>query len=532
MSVRRCFLFMLVLVAPRLSAQDSHHGAQLVLAGDRAGARAELSMALQHNDRDAAAHYSLGRLAILDDHPDVATAGMLGAQDPEPSSFVQHALSLDVRIDYLLQRVDGKASITLQNWTTGPARRVSFLLNRLMGVRSVRSTGEPALTFRQEVVRFSDDSMRQVTRVLVDLPRAVAPGKEVTLDVEYGGNLVGYVEVGWLYVKDRIDSSFTILRSEALAFPVIGTTNDGANRRIPNVEFTFDAAVTVPDGFVVATGGVLVSHDLVAGGRRWHYHSDAKSPFLNIAIARYDMIASDGVRVFSLPEDSTGARGVQKSARDALRLLGEWFGPLGGEPQVTIIEIPEGWGSQAHLVGGIIQEASAFKKATSQGALYHELSHLWNVRDTDAPSPRWNEGLAMFMQLLLRERLEGWTGRSEALAQRAASLREAAARDSGLRSTPFVQYGRAAMTGRSYTVGQLMFGVLYELVGDVDFMRIVGGYFQQYRVGGTTEDFIAFAKKTSSHDLTRFFADWLYTTGWVGLLKDNTTANSLAMLYR
>lgn len=53
-------------------AQDAARGVQLFEAGDWTGARAAFTAAIQHNDRDASAHYWLGRLALIDDDPGAA----------------------------------------------------------------------------------------------------------------------------------------------------------------------------------------------------------------------------------------------------------------------------------------------------------------------------------------------------------------------------------------------------------------------------------------------------------------------------
>ncbi len=64
---------MICVAAVPLSAQASR-GGPLFDAGDWAGAKAEFSASIHRNDRDARAHYYLGRLAMLDDDADAAAA--------------------------------------------------------------------------------------------------------------------------------------------------------------------------------------------------------------------------------------------------------------------------------------------------------------------------------------------------------------------------------------------------------------------------------------------------------------------------
>ena len=459
-------------------------------------------------------------------------AGVVNAQTPAPEPFRALDVRLELTIDHPNRQLRGAITYEIENWTGTPARHVSFLVGRLMVATAVHDGRGASLSYVQDVERFHDDPMRQVTRIQVSLPRPIAAGGRTTVRVDYFGNLVGYTEVGWLYVRDRIDTAFTIIREDALAFPVIGSLSDAANRQRPRSDFTYDVAVRVPTRYLVATGGApsRTPHD--DGTATWRYRSGAPSPFLNVTVAPYDTIVGGGIRLFHFSADSLGARRTYANAQAALRLLGSWFGPQRALFNVTIAEIPDGWGSQASLVGGIIQSAAVFRDPGRSGELYHELSHLWNARDTDTPSPRWNEGLASFLEGLMREQLDGWTNRRESERRRIAWMQGRIASDSVLRVTPLIEYGRRGVTDYSYSVGELMFATFYDLVGEAEFNAIVGGYYQQFTNGGSTLDFVALAKRTSSRNLGRFFDDWLFTTRWTEQLRTTGSIGELVSHYR
>jgi aminopeptidase N len=112
------------------------------------------------------------------------------------------------------------------------------------------------------------------------------------------------------------------------------------------------------------------------------------------------------------------------------------------------------------------------------------------------------------------------------------TLKDAIASDSSVRTVPFIDYGRHAMTDRSYTVGNAMFEVLYDLVGEEEFNKIVGGYYQQFADGGTTRQLVALAKVTSRLDLSAFFDDWMFTTRWTALVANASSMGDLAEHYR
>lgn len=52
---------------------------------------------------------------------------------------------------------------------------------------------------------------------------------------------------------------------------------------------------------------------------------------------------------------------VNEAITREMALLAKWFGPIDADPQLTVIEIPEDWGSQASVASGIIQTADAFR---------------------------------------------------------------------------------------------------------------------------------------------------------------------------
>lgn len=434
-------------------------------------------------------------------------------QAPADPQFVQTAIELRAALDYDTPAVDGTALLTLENRGRASAPDVSLLLNRLMTVRAVSASGR-TLPFEQAVQVFRDDPLLQVNHVRVQLRTPVGPGERVTIEVSYGGPLVGYTETGSLYIKDHIDPAFTILRRDAYAFPVAGVLSSQANRSLHEPEFSYVAAITVPHDQVVAAGGELVAKRDAGGGRvTWEYRS-ANSPFLNIAIAPFVVTEANGIRINALPGDAGAA--VLDATRKALALLTTWYGPLDRAPRLTITEIPEGYGSQASLAGGVILDRAAFLDPSERRQLYHELSHIWNAVDLDQPSPRWNEGLAMYLQYRLSADIDGYTGLEAASARIRTRVCEAAGQNPLLRSVPFDQYGKRGMTDYSYTVGFLMFTDLERLMSRSALDAGLRAYFQDHQSrGGTTAELEQALQRASPVDLTAAWQRWMTGLGWV-----------------
>src|SRR5574341_137796 len=139
---------------------------------------------------------------------------------------------------------------------------------------------------------------------------------------------------------------------------------------------------------------------------------------------------------------SVGARRIAANARRALDLFTTWFGPLPGNPSLTILELEDGYGSQAD-VAAIMQTAAAFRDSTRDHELYHEVAHLWNPPTTDLPSPRWNEGLSTFLEYLAEEQFTGKPLAAARADQLLDWLRSVAPRRERLTHVPLIDYGKA-----------------------------------------------------------------------------------------
>jgi hypothetical protein len=284
------------------------------------------------------------------------------------------------------------------------------------------------------------------------------------------------------------------------------------NRATPRGDFSFRVSLTAPKDLVVATAGepMRAERDSLA---TWTFSGPAV-PFLNIVIAPYATRESAVARIHHFPSDSTGASMVDAAVSGAVRQLATWYGELGAMPKLTVMEIPEGFGSQASLTAGILQTADAFRKRSELRQLYHELSHLWNVPDVERPSPRWNEGLASFLQWRLAATLDGWNDWDAQRARVQQYIRRRCADEPRCLTVPLARFGEQRMTDYSYSVGMLMFDALYRALGPETFDRAYRDFFQRYRTrGATTAQLIAaFHQIAPASD--GVFEEWMTTARW------------------
>ncbi len=442
--------------------------------------------------------------------------------------IVQTDLALDLRVDYDAGTVDGTATLVLRNIGPDPIAVVPLQIGRLMTVADIRDADGRPLVFHQDVIQFTDWPRFQVNQIGVELPQALFPGEEQTVAVEYGGVLVGYTETGMQYVQDRVDRDFTILRTDAFAFPTVGVPSISGLRALPRRDFNFFARITVPSDLTVATAVPPESRDEADGETMWVFRGDQPVPFVNIAIAPFETLDSDGVRIFHFVDDVDGALRLSERVGETMSQYSAWFGTGKPDGLVTIIEIPEGWGSQASLSGGIIQTADAFRDMRAMSQLYHEIAHLWHPMDTDVPSIRWNEGFATFLAMRLDAQFDPDADLASAMESLAERQR---ARYSD--PVPMMEFGERNLTDLSYGTGALMFYMLHESLGQRISDAVLGSYIQQYRESGSsTEDFVGSIKEANPAIVSAVLSDWLYTASWLNRLESGESLADLIESYR
>lgn len=461
-----------------------------------------------------------------------AISGPVARARPLPLELLlrESRYELDMVVDFQSETLHATADLTLENRGDGPADRLHLLLYRLLGVTRVQGADGEDIPFVQQVVAVEDQPKRQVNYLQVPIEPSVPPGGRTVIRITYSGYLLGYTEVGWLYVKDRIDPEFTILRVDCLAFPEVGVPSNAVNRAAGFPAFDYEARITVPADKIVANGGALIDRFEKDGLATYRFRNLKPAWRMDFAISDFRVLAEGAHRVYYFPADAEGAVGVMDALTQTIDLYTRWFGPLAGAAGFSVIEIPDGWGSQADVTS-ILQTAAAFRDPERRYEIYHEISHLWNVPPLD-DSPRWNEGLASFLQYLTADRLGGDRGYEQQVVRYLERIRERSAEDRRLAEVAMIDYGKEQITDLSYRVGMVMFALLYRLVGQEEFNEIVGGFYQRYHdKGGTTGDFVAHADAVTSLDLERFFHDWIYTTRWHALVAEGASFEDLATTY-
>jgi hypothetical protein len=441
---------------------------------------------------------------------------------------------LDLKIDYRNDKLYGKCQMTISNGSNQSIEKVPILLYRLLVVKSVEDENHEPLSFTHNVTSISGWEKLQVNYLEISLNKILAPGEMRKINLVYDGYLLGYADEGMRYVKDHIDRNFTIIRTDGFGYPVIGYPNEKDMMAIVNEAYDFLINITVPDGIIVVNGGELVERKKSGDETTFVYRSKKPSWRMDIAMTDYKILEKGKDKIYYFKTDSAGARLMMTDFDKSLELYTSWFGTLSDYKGFTIIEVPEGYGSQADITS-ILITADNFNNPLEVLTLYHEASHLWNVRNLDAQPCRFeSEGLAQFLEFLSAQKLEHKENAISEAAQRYLDeIRKDFIEKPEYQNIPIKDYGINDMTYYSYNLGMVVFAIYYDIVGQDYFNRTIGSFYSEYNSKGTTlDEFINHCKKSAPVDLERFFDDWIYSTNAIKLVAEGKTFKELIQYYK
>jgi len=164
-----------------------------------------------------------------------------------------------------------------------------------------------------------------------------------------------------------------------MAYPIVAQASTPGWISAQREPFTYRIRTTVPNSWIVACGDSHRSKTVSGEQTIFECDSDVPREHIEVAAAKFRVIedAGAGLRIYALPQDAQAAQRVLGDLKRARIFFGNYFRrPATGG--YTVIEIPEGWGSQASA-GYCIQTPDAFRDPAEIAQLYHELAHSWNA---------------------------------------------------------------------------------------------------------------------------------------------------------
>ena len=442
---------------------------------------------------------------------------------------------LQVRINPEEEQLTAAAQITISNSTATASREIPFLLYRLLTVNSLEDEHGAPLAFSQAVVPMSDEKNWQVNAVSVRFRKPLAPGKTAKILLSYRGAIFGYREI-MRYVQDHIGEDYTLLRPDALAYPMLASPSSQSLNAAYDTLFTYDLQITVPSGTIVACGGVSRGVFAGQGTQTFEFASHAPTWRIDIAAAKFQVLKSDAgnLVVYVLPGDEGGGSNLLKEMQRVTEFYASRFGPSKKATAYTVIEVPEGWGSQASDFY-ILLAAGAFKDPKRVYELYHEIGHSWNAKaKSEVQRTRWfDEAFASYFEALALREFVGQKAFNDEMDAYRQRFRNDVQKDARNATTPIAEYGKEELGENSYTKGAWSLFVLHQVVGDERFNQMIRGFLEEFfDRPADFRDFQDVATRVSKRDLSRFFQEWIFDVQSSQLLLGNSSAEEIVARYR
>ncbi|MFZ5516943.1 MAG: M1 family aminopeptidase [Candidatus Zhuqueibacterota bacterium] len=280
-----------------------------------------------------------------------------------------------------------------------------------------------------------------------------------------------------------------------------------------------DIAITVPDTFIVASNGVLVSkteNEDTTTTYFWSERYPISTYLVSLAITNYEVFSdyyysgTDSMEVlyFVYPENEAAAREDFTITVEAITHFSSLFG------QYPFID--EKYGMAEFQWGGAMehQTCTSYGRGLIQGNhrydsyLVHELAHQWfgDLITMKRWSHIWlNEGFASYAEALWAEHRGG----QDSLFNYMDEF------DQGLFPTSVFVYDStniAELFSRTvYDKGAWVLHMLRHVLGDSSFFESLAAYREAFAFGNaTTEDFRDVCESVYGADLDWFFEQWVY----------------------
>jgi len=394
------------------------------------------------------------------------------------------------------------------------------------------------LTSELRFVAPDDGNQDDRTVVEVPLPRAVAPGGTINVQIAWSSR------VPRTFARTGAIGNFYFL---AQWFPKIGVLQDAGwncHQFHASTEFfsdfgSYDVRLTVPAGWTVgATGVERDRRDETDGTTTHHYYQDdvhdfawTTSPDFVERHARFEhpSLPAVDMRLLLQREHADQAERHFAATRAALRYYGEWFGAY---PYGHITVVDPAWASGA----GGMEYPTLFTAGsrwlapagatTPEGVTIHEAGHqFWFgiVASNEFENAWMDEGFNTFSTARVVEQafqpnyhvkryfggFVPWTFYDLALTRvgdgdRPSAYRALAKVDA--QATPSWRYWPGAGGALTYSKTSLWLHTLERMLGWETVQRIMSTYFERWKFRHPRPaDFFAVVNEVSGRDMTWFF---------------------------
>jgi aminopeptidase N len=381
-----------------------------------------------------------------------------------------------------------------------------------LDVKSVMAGSKKAPSFRN-----MDD------RLIIKLPKPLNEGERAKVSISYSAK----PRKGWYFVAP--DKHYPDKRIEAWTqgetveakhwFPCIDH---------PQVKFSSETIVTVPEGFTAISNGRLADTEKENGKKKWKYHWVESNPhpayLTSVVVGKYVEINEGSLYYYVPTELAHDAKRSFDRTGDMVQFFEEYLGtkyPYEKYSQVCVQDFVYG-GMENSSCTTLTQDTLHDKKAhvdfSSDYLVSHELAHQWFgdlVTCKDWQHIWLNEGFATYCEALYWEASRGTDEFHYYVMQTADDyFDEAASRYVRPIVTKTYKHPDDLFDRHTYEKGGCVLHMLRNFVGDRYFRRSLKTYLQRFANStAETDDLRKVFELETGKSLQQFFDQWVFREG-------------------
>jgi len=367
----------------------------------------------------------------------------------------------------------------------------------------------------------------QSPKISINFPEALRKDEEYAIQVYYKGKPAQDPKgFGGFFFKNNILFNIGVTmeifphNAGKMWFPCVDNFTDKA---------TYEIQATTDMKQTAVCGGRLESHtinnELQKQFFNWKIHEQIPTYLASIAIGEYvevkDAFQSQRgvipVSIYVKPGGEQAVRGTYKKLNQALTVFESLFGPYVWQ-RVGYVAVPFYAGAMEHAMNVAMPDITINGGTQFETLWAHELSHSWfgNLVTCTKAEDMWlNEGFARYCEAIFLEKVYN-TARSKTYLRNlhANTLNTGHYADGGyypVSGIPHkITYGKTV-----YDKGALVAHALRAELGDELFFSSLKQYFKDYQFGNhTSEEFRDRLSQISGKNLTRFFNEWVFESGY------------------
>jgi hypothetical protein len=390
-----------------------------------------------------------------------------------------------------------------------------------------------------EFIQPDDGNKEDRTVLRVTLPAPIQPGAVVRIGIRWD------LKIPRPWQRTGVVGSYFLLGQWFPKIAVFGSAGTWVAHQFVQTEFfadfgVYDAALTVPKGWVVgATGARTSSEPHASGGTTHRFHAEdvhdfawTTSPDFQVHTDRFESAGLPPVdlELLLLPEHAGLKDRYFASAKEALRLFGSWLRPYAWD-RITLVDPPYGSNTGGMEYPMFVTSESRWltlpQNRLMEANTIHEIGHMWfqsAVANNEFEDAWLDEALNTYLHRRILEEIyqptflekryfHGFVPFAFADVPRAQPTHGADPFD-GFRS-PLKLESLATKSYLSdertyflmpYTKGSLMLVTLERYLGFETMRRILATLTERYWFKHPRPaDFIAIANEVSGRDLSWYF---------------------------